>query len=289
MNKTNLTKEFKNIIFILIGTLIFAIGIEWFAKPNNIVTGGATGFSIVLTTIIKKLTNTDIPISFLVFLINIPIFILSYVVSGSKLIKKSILSTLMTCVWLDILHKLPCLIKIENDLFLSTILTGVICGTGTGLMLKIDAPSGGTDMLSNSINKLFPKFELSKIIFTLDASIVLLGLFIFGPTKTTYAIIEIFICSKIINNMLGGLRFKRAVFIVTEKTQEISQSIFEQLKRGNTNLKCTGMYTKQEKNLLIVVVKPKEIIKLKKIIESKDKKAFVIISPAQEVLGNFID
>ena len=289
MENLKYKKEINNIIIILLGTLIFAIGIEWFAKPNNIVTGGATGFSIVLTTIIKKLTHIDIPISFIVFLINIPIFILSYVVSGSKLIKKSILSTAMTCVWLDIIHKMPCLFKIENDLFLSTILTGVVCGTGTGLMLKIDAPSGGTDMLSNSINKLIPKFELSKIIFTIDAAIVLFGLFIFGPKKTAYSIIEIFICSRIINNMLGGLRFKRAVFIVTEKAQEISQSIFEQLKRGNTNLKCTGMYTKQEKNLLIVVVKPKEIVKLKKIIESKDEKAFVVIYPAQEVLGNFAD
>lgn len=282
--------NYKNILQIILGAMIFAIGIEWFAKPNRIVTGGATGASIILTNAIKNIIGIDIPISCLVFVINIPIFILSFLINGNKFVRKSIFATFMMTLWLDIFYnKFPCLFKIENDIFLATILTGVITGTGTGLILKVGASSGGSDMLANSINKLFPQFPISKIIFIIDASIVLLGFLIFGPERTIYSIIAIFISSNIINNILGGLRFARAVFIVTEKTEEISNEIFEKLKRGNTNLSCTGMYTKKAKNLLIVVVRPKEIIKLKKIIEQKDEKAFVIITPAQEVLGNFID
>ncbi len=275
----------KNWLNIILGTCIFSLGIQWFASPNKIVTGGATGASIILTNLIKTLTNVNIPISALVFVINVPIFILSFITNGSKFVKKSLFATIMISVWLSIFSKIPNMFKIGDDIILATILTGVFSGVGSGIILKIGAASGGTDMLANSIFKVFPQFTIPSIIFTLDASIVIFGFLIFGPTKTTYGIITIFISSKIINNILGGLRFARAVFIVSEEVKEISDEIFKQLNRGNTNINCTGMYTKKEKNLLIVVVWPKEIVKLKKIINSKDKKAFVIICPAQEVLG----
>lgn len=281
--------KYKDLMHMILGTMIYSIAITWFAKPNKIVTGGVTGVSIILTNMIKKIFDYEVSISFLVLILNIPIFIFSFIVSGNKFVKKSAFTTITMSVWLAVFDKLPCFFKIENDMFITSILIGAVGGTGTGLILKVGASSGGTDMLANSINKIFPQFAISKIIFTLDTSIVLLGFLIFGPTKTTYAIISIFISSKIINNILGGLRFARAVFIITSKVDDISNEIFKKLKRGNTNLSCTGMYTKKQKNLLIVVVRPKEIIKLKKIIESKDKDAFVVISPAQEVLGNFIN
>lgn len=281
--------NYKHLLHITLGTMIYSIAITWFAKPNKIVTGGATGVSIILTNTMKNIFGIDIPISFIVLILNIPIFIFSFIVNGSKFVKKSAFGTATMSFWLAVFDKLPCFFNIGNDIFLASILIGTIAGIGTGLILKVGASSGGTDMLANSINKIFPQFPISKIIFSLDASIVLLGFLIFGPSKTTYAILAIFISSKIINNILGGLRFARAVFIVTGKVDDISNAIFEKLKRGNTNISCTGMYTKKQKNLLIVVVRPKEIIKLKKIIESKDKNAFVVISPAQEVLGNFID
>ena len=275
----------KNIIYIILGAMIYSIGIEWFAKPNKIVNGGASGAAIILSNVLKVFINKEIPISIFVLLINIPIFILSLIIKGKKFVKNSFFATLMITFWLAVFNKIPPLFKIENDFFLSTVVTGVLCGAGTGIILKIGAASGGTDMLANSIHELLPQFAIPTIILTLDASIVILGFLIFGPTKTIYAVISIFIASKVINNILGGLRFARAVFIVSEKTEEISTEIFNKLNRGNTNVKCTGMYTKKHKNLLIIVVLPKEIIKLKKIIESQDKQAFVIITPAQEVLG----
>ncbi len=277
--------DFKNILQIILGSIIFAIGIEWFASPNKIVTGGASGAAIILTNLINFLTDINIPISLLVLLINIPIFIMSFIVSGKKFVEKSLFATLMMTFWLAVFNKIPSFFVIENDIFITTIITGVLCGTGSGLILKVGAASGGSDMLANSLNKIFPQFSIATIILVIDACVVLLGFLIFGPIKTSYAILEIFIGSKIINSILGGLRFARAVFVITNKTEEISQDIFKKLNRSSTNVNCTGMYTKKEKNLLIVVVMPKEIIKLKRIIESKDEQAFVIITPAQEVLG----
>lgn len=284
MKKINL--NLNKILQIILGTMVYSMTIVWFAKPNEIVNGGASGIAIIVCDLIKNLTNKDIPISFLSFLINVPIFIFALIVKGRKFVANSIFATSMLIFWLAVFDKIPPIFKIKNDMFLATIITGILCGVGTGIVLKVGSSSGGTDMLANSLNKLFPRFSIALIILVVDSLIVLFGFLNFGPTKTAYAIITIAITSKVINNILGGLRFARAVFIVSEKTEEISQEIFKQLKRGNTSIPCTGMYTKKAKNILIIVVKPKEIIKLKKIIEQKDEKAFVIITPAQDVLGN---
>lgn len=282
----NLTQNLNKIMQIVLGTMLYSMAIVWFAKPNEIVNGGASGIAIIICSVVKTLTNKEIPLSFLSFLINLPIFIFALIVKGKKYIANSIFGTFMLIFWLAVFDKIPSIFKIKNDMFLATIITGILCGVGTGIVLKVGSSSGGTDMLANSLNKLFPRFSIALIILVVDSLIVLFGFLNFGPTKTAYSIITIAITSKVINNMLGGLRFARAVFIVSEKTEEISQAIFEKLKRGNTSIPCTGMYTKKAKNILIIVVKPKEILNLKKIIEQKDKNAFVIITPAQEVLGN---
>lgn len=276
--------KLKNFIYITIGSAIFGMGVSWFANPNKIVTGGVSGLSIIISYLFKNI-NINIPISALVFILNIPIFIFSLTINGKEFIKKSIIATILMSFWIYVFGLLPNILKIENDMLLSSILVGVFCGTGTGLILRVGASSGGSDMLANSIYKILPQFSIAKLIFIIDSSIVFIGLLSFGPTKTTYAIISIFTASKIINNILGGLRFARAVFIVSDKADEISKEIFEKLNRGNTSINCKGMYTKKEKNILIVVVSPKEIIKLKRIINVKDKNAFIIICPAQEVLG----
>lgn len=284
MKKINL--NLNKIMQIVFGTMIYSMTIVWFAKPNDIVNGGASGIAIIICSIIKTLTNQEISLSLLSFLINLPIFIFALIVKGKKFVANAIFGTFMLIFWLAVFDKIPPIFKIKNDLFLATVITGILCGVGTGIVVKVGSSSGGTDMLANSLNKLFPRFSIALIILVVDSLIVLFGFLNFGSTKTAYSIITIAITSKVINNILGGLRFARAVFIVSEKTEEISKEIFEELKRGNTSIPCTGMYTKKAKNILIIVVKPKEIIKLKKIIEQKDKNAFVIITPAQEVLGN---
>ncbi len=278
--------NYKNIIYILLGSMIFSIGIEWFASPNKLVNGGASGVAIIITNVIKNLTSIEVPISVLVLIINIPLFIFGFIIKGKKFVQNSIFATVAMTIWLAVFHKIPPVLDIQNDILLATILTGVLCGVGTGIILKVGASSGGTDMLANIINKLIPHISISKIIFAADTTIVLVGFLIFGPVKAMYGIITIFISSRLINSILGGLRFARAVFIVSEKAEEISKEVFKKLERGTTNLPCTGMYTKKQKNLLVVVLMPKELIKLKNIIESVDNKAFIIITPAQEVVGN---
>lgn len=277
--------SYKDFFIIMLGTALFSFGIENFANPGGLVTGGVAGLSIIISKIFYMFFGLNVSLSLLNILINIPIFIFSLLINGAKFVKKSLIGILLVSFWLFIFHKFSIKVDVENDIFVIAILTGVFDGVGLGLVLRTGASSGGTDMLANLVYKMFPKFSISIMLFIIDALIILSGFFVFGLVNTVYAIIIIFISSKIINGILGGLRFAKAVFILSQKSNEISEKIFEKLNRGNTEIACRGMYTKKEGRMLFVVVWPKELVKLKKIIGEVDPNAFITICSAQEVLG----
>ncbi len=285
VKKKNNFKNFINILSIVGGSLLSAIGIQWFIKQNGLVTGGVTGLSIIVSDLCQKFFGVLPSLGLINFLLSIPIFVFSYFVSGMKLIKKSFLVMILSSFWLAIIKNPPEFLNLNGDLFPSIICGGILNGLGIGLILKSGASSGGMDMLSNDLNKLFPQFPIPNILFISDFSIISAGLFLFTFKSIVFSIVMSFIYSRLINSLLGGLRFARTVFIFSEKTDEISNQIFAVLSRGNTQIRCKGMYSKQTKHMLMVVVLPKEISKLKEAIERVDKNAFVTICPAQEVLG----
>ena len=277
--------KYKDFFMIALGTVLFSFGIEIFAKPIGLVTGGVAGLSIIISKVFSITFDLDVSLSLLNIIINIPIFIFSLLVNGFEFVKKSVVGILLISFWLFVFQKLSITIDMQNDIFVAAILAGVFDGIGLGLILRTGASSGGTDMLANLVYKLFPKFSISITLFIIDAIIILSGFFVFGLVNTVYAIIVIFISSKLINSILGGLRFAKAVFILSKKTNEISDRIFADLNRGNTEISCRGMYTKKEGHMLFVVVWPKELVKLKNIIGKVDPDAFITICSAQEVLG----
>ncbi len=277
--------SYKDFFTIMLGTALFSFGIQNFANPIGLVTGGVAGLSIIISRIFSMTFDLNVSLSLLNILINIPIFIFSWLINGAKFVKKSFIGILLVSFWLFVFQKLSIKIDVGNDIFVIAILTGVFDGVGLGLVLRTGASSGGTDMLANLIYKIFPKFSISITLFIIDALIILSGFFVFGLINTVYAIIIIFISSKLINGILGGLRFAKAVFILSQHSNEISEKIFEKLNRGNTEIACRGMYTKKEGRMLFVVVWPKELVKLKRIIGQVDPNAFITICSAQEVLG----
>ncbi len=277
--------SYKDFFTIMLGTALFSFGIENFANPIGLVTGGVAGLSIIISRIFSMAFGLNVSLSLLNILINIPIFIFSWLVNGAKFVKKSLIGILLVSFWLFVFQKFAIKMDVGNDIFAAAILTGVFDGVGLGLVLKTGASSGGTDMLANLVYKIFPKFSISITLFIIDALIILSGFFVFGLINTVYAIIIIFISSKLINSILGGLRFAKAVFILSQHSNEISEKIFEKLDRGNTEITCRGMYTKKEGRMLFVVVWPKELVKLKRIIGQIDPNAFITICSAQEVLG----
>ena len=168
---------------------------------------------------------------------------------------------------------------------LGGIFGGSIIGLGVGIVLKTGGTTGGTDMLATIIKFKHNSFPIAKLILGIDGIIILCGMLVFGSTKAMYAIIAVFISSKMITWVLEGMNNAKAAFIMSEKSDEIADAIMNKLPRGVTGIKARGMYTGDDKDMLFVVVSQKEITRLREMVKQIDQTAFITIADVREVLG----
>lgn len=266
----------KNYFFIIIGTTILALGINMFYEKQHIVTGGVTGLAIV----IKNFTGIDLSITNLI--LNIPLFLLGLKIKGKDFGGKTLFATIFLSIALTYTKFVP---SITSDLLLACIFGGIFSGVGLGLVFAAFATTGGTDLAASIIQHFAKHLSVSKIMFVLDAIIIMIGFVVFGAEKTMYAIISVYIAVKVIDGILEGINFSKAAFIISDKYQQISDELMVQLDRGVTGLDGRGMYTNVEKKVLFCVVSKKQIIKLKDIVRNFDESAFIIVADVREVLG----
>ena len=283
MKKLFITK--KEFLMILLGVTILALGINWFTSPLGLVTGGLSGVTIIVKEVSEKTLGYGIPLWITNFVLNIPLFAISIRQRGFKFAKKSLWSVgLLTCaLWYT--EFIPNILDVQGDLLLGGVFGGAIIGLGIGIVLRAGATTGGTDMLATIIKFKHSRFPIAKVMLCIDAVIILAGMLIFGSMKAMYAIIAVFITSKVITWVLEGLNYAKAAFIMSEKNEEIAHAIMNKIPRGVTGIKAKGMYTKADKDMLFVVVSQKEITKLREMVREIDANAFVTIADVREVLG----
>lgn len=173
----------------------------------------------------------------------------------------------------------------QNDIFLSALFGGIISGVGTGLVFLAQATTGGTDMLAALIQKRMKHYTIAQIMQVLDGIIVLAGATVFGIRVALYALIAIFCVAKITDGLIEGLKFSKQAYIISDRYQEIADSIMAEMSRGVTGLTARGMYSDSEKNMLFCVVSKKEIVQLRELVARFDSRAFVIVSDVREVFG----
>ena len=168
---------------------------------------------------------------------------------------------------------------------LAAVFGGVTNGVGIGMILLARATTGGTDLVAALIQHKLRHYSIAQIMQVLDGLIVLFGLYLFGVQPALYAIVSIFIVSKLSDALMEGFKFSKAAFIITEQYDEIAKTIMKELNRGVTGLDARGMYSGEEKCMLYCVVSKKEIVELKELVLDIDQNAFVIVTDAREVLG----
>ena len=173
----------------------------------------------------------------------------------------------------------------NGDYILAAIFGGVLTGIGLGMILWANATTGGTDMVAALIQIKLKHYSIAQILQVLDGIIVLIGLYVFGLQPALYAIVAIFIVSKVTDTMLEGMKFSKAAYIITEHYEEVARMIMTELDRGVTGLEARGMYSGDEKCMLYCVVSKKEIVSLKELVTRIDRNAFVIVGDVREVLG----
>lgn len=252
----------RDYVLIVLGSFILGFAIKNIYDPVGLVTGGASGIAIILKN------QIGIPLWITNTVLNIPLFLCSIKLKGWRFIKRTLVATAALSLSLYVLPEAPFLM---DDLFLTSLFGGLISGVGAGLVFVCQATTGGTDMLAALIQRKLKHYSIVQIMQILDAAIVLAGASIFGITYALYALIAIFAVAKVSDGIIEGLKFSKAAFIISEKSEEIADAIMQNLDRGVTGIDARGMYSGSRKNLLFCVVSKKEIIQLKEI----DRKSVV--------------
>jgi uncharacterized membrane-anchored protein YitT (DUF2179 family) len=265
---------------LVLGVAVMAIGISLFMEPAELVSGGVTGLGIVLQRVTRDFVK--IPLWAFNAVLNIPIFIAAWRVKGFEFISKTLLATALLSPALFLTSLIP--LK-TGDILLSAVFGGALSGAGLGLVFRSGATTGGSDLLATVIHHYKRHLQISKILLALDFLVILTGMLVFGPEKSLYAVISVFISSKVVSTVLEGLSYAKAAYIISDNFSMIGQRLLAEMERGVTILNGKGLYTGSEKNVLLCVVSSKEIIKLKDIVKDADKQAFIIVSDVREVLG----
>ena len=269
-------------LMIIVGTGLMSLAINSVFDAAGMVTGGFSGIAIIIKAWTKNLIEGGIPLWVTNCVLNLPLFVIAWKVRGFSFIKRAILGEISLSVWLAIQ---PVWNLAGNDLLLSALYGGVIQGVGIGLVFLGGGTTGGTDMMAATIQKFLKHYSIAQIMQVIDAMVVLVGMYVFGVHKALYAIIAVYLVTKVSDGLIEGLKFSKAAYIITGKPKEISDMIINDLDRGVTGINARGMYSGQDKLMLFCVVNKKEIIMLKEKVDKIDPDAFVIVTDAREVHG----
>lgn len=274
--------KLRDIIFIILGTLLMAAAVNLVYDPLNMVTGGVTGFAIAIKDIVHRLSGFEIPVWLTNILVNIPLFIAAFIVLGKKGIKKTLFATAMFTLFI---YVIPLYSMFQDDYLLAAIFGGVLGGVGIGLVLVTLSTTGGTDLLCMLIHKKIKYYSVPQLLIVVDGIIVGMGVLVFGLNRALYAIIAVYITAKVSDGILEGLKFAKMAYIISDKYQEIAQEILTKMDRGVTEFSVRGMYSDVDRKMLFCVVSKKEIVEIIDIVDKHDRRAFLIVSDVREVVG----
>lgn len=268
----------SDFFFIFIGSIIAALGVNLFLTNAQLLSGGATGIALIGEYLYA------IPSGITVFIVNIPLFILSYQSLNKRFTMYSAVGMVSLSLSLIITKPLSHLVKVD-DILLYCIYGGVLCGLGYGLVFSRNASTGGTDIIAMVLRKKYSNLEIGKVSFSLNCIIVLIGALIFGVPRALYTLISMFVQSIIVDRVISGFNSKKLLLVLTEKEEEVIQYVIKDMNRGITSLIAEGEYTHELKKMLYIAITSSQMIHLKNKILRIDPKAFITIIDVSEVNG----
>ena len=268
-------------LLIIIGTGLMATAITSCFDAAGMVTGGFSGIAIIVKAGTKGLYGNGVTLWVTNLVLNVPVFILAAKIKGFSFVKKALMGDISLTVWLAVLPAW----KLSEDIFLAALYGGILQGVGIGLVFLGGGTTGGTDLLAAIIQKYMKHYSIAQVMQFVDGAVVVAGMYVFGVERALYAIIAVYLVTKVSDGIIAGLKFSKAVYIITDKPDEVSRMVMEDIDRGITGIRAKGMYSGNDKLMLFCVVGKKELVHLKEMIDEIDPKAFVIVGDAREVHG----
>jgi len=267
-------------LFILAGSVVYALSVNAFTSPNRIAPGGVTG----LSTLINYVFGT--PIGLMAFFINIPIILWAILEIGYKLVIKTMIAIVVSSLMIDLFsYFIP---AYRGDMLLVALFAGICEGVGLSLTFIRGATTGGTDMLARLLGRRLPHLSMGKLMLVIDGVIVVISAFVYGSIENAmYACIVIFVSTKIIDAILYGTDSGtgKLFFVMSPKVRSMGDRIIKELDRTVTYLDSHGGYTKEPGETMICAVRRFEVYQIQSIIREEDRDAFVIVGDAGEITG----
>lgn len=279
MKRHDLKKNILSFLIITLGAAVFAVGFVWFYQPNNIASGGLTGFAQIIHYLFE-----GIPIGVAVIVMNIPLFLLGWKLIGGKLLIGSLWAMFISSVIIDVIAPLP--IWKPMDPILAAIFGGVCMGLSLGLIIQQGSTTGGTDLLARLLKLKLAWLPMGKLLLIIDLVVIVLVAVVFGELSAMlYGAVAMYISSLVMDGVLYGLDTAKVAYIISDRNEEIRQILVHELDKGVTVLSGEGGYSGAEKKVLMCAFKQKEIAVIKAAVKELDPDAFLIVCNAHEVLG----
>lgn len=272
-----LSKNFmKDMILLLAGSFIFALGINYFAIPNQLAEGGIAGITIITYYLFQwspGLVN---------LLLNIPLFFLGFKVLDKRTMQYTIIGTITSSFFLAITEEWGQ--PIPDDPLLASLFTGVFVGVGLGMVFRAGGTTGGSAILARLGHK-YLGWSIGRSLLALDILVLAGAFFVIGREKVMYTLVAVFIGARVVDMVVEGLDARKAVTIISNSAVAISDKITHDMERGVTLLKGRGGYTGTDKEVLYIVINRQEMPRLKHLVHQVDPYAFLVVHDVRDVLG----
>ena len=276
MKKINL----KHYIFIVLGSLFMAFGTVCFLSPNQIITGGGVGISLLLHALFPQIT-----LGIFMAIVSIPFLIMSYIYFGKYYLFKTFIVVILLSTFTDVLKEVLHVKSMTNDILLAAIFGGIFIGLGVGFVIKGRASTGSTSVVGEIVAKK-TKYKAAEVLLAIDAIIMFASVFVYNDiNKSLYSMISVYVGIRVIDMILTGRPSKKIVNIVSNNVEVLKEQIRERIEEHGTILTGIGLHQGQNKTIIYVTVEASKIDLLKNLISKYDPDAFMIITEASEFLG----
>lgn len=271
--------DLGDLLLIIAGAFLQALAIRLFLVPANLVSGGVSGLAQIINY------YTGWPIGLMVFLGNVPLFLLGWrFLGGPRFALRTALAILVVSIFIDALAPILPADGITQDMVLNALYGAVVSGIGYGLVYRGRGTSGGTDILARILNH-WRGISLSQSYLITDSVIIVLAGLTFGWENALYALIVLYASGIAAEAITEGSNVVRTAMVVTDHPEQISARILNDMERGVTLIDATGAYTGQARALLYCVISRSEVVQIKDLIRQEDPNAFIVIGQAHEALG----
>ena len=272
-------KEFKNYLFILAGSVLLSLGVVWFLTPNQLLTGGTAGLSLLLHYV------TPFTIGTIMIAINIPLLIVGVKYLGKMFAIRTIITIVLISSLIDIFIEVLHVKAFVLDTILASLFGGIFIGIGLALVIKGNSSAGGSTIIAKIVASKM-EMKAGQVLLIIDSLIVLSALFIFDDNaKVLWSVVSIYVTAKVIDMILTGRLNKKLVNLVTNKADLLKVKIREELGEYGTIIKGDGLYENQDKTMILIVVEVSKLQYLRDLVKKYDPEGFLIITEASEMLG----